>query len=328
MSQGDGLSGLINLGNTCYLNSIIQGLSHCHEFTDIIHKEKTKKNMKNIIESKLLHEFGELHKLLWSKNCIIKPGKFLSVLQEVARKKNMLEFTGYDQNDVSECLYFFINCFHESLHREVTMTIDGEPKNKTDVLAINCFKSKKNFYEKEFSEMLDIFYGFICVEKTKLSDNSIEYIPEPYFILNLPIPPGKMETNLYECFDTYLESSKSVDNDCKRRTLFWSLPNVLIISLQRFHGTSLRKNHSLVDFPIDNCDLTKYVEGYNSKSYIYELFAICNHSGSMAGGHYTSMVKTRKNNWYHMNDNQVNKIEKEKLVSKLAYCFFYRKKTL
>ena len=165
MSQNNGLSGLINLGNTCYLNSILQCLSHCHEFTEVIHDDKTKKNMKNNIDSKLLHEFRELQTLLWSKNCVIKPGKFLLIFQQVAKEKNMLDFTGYNQNDVSECLYFFINSFHESLHREVTMTIEGEPKNKRDELALNCYKSKKSFYEKEFSEMLDIFYGFICVEK-------------------------------------------------------------------------------------------------------------------------------------------------------------------
>ena len=327
MSKGTGLSGLINLGNTCYLNSIIQALSHCHEFNNIIHLEKTKKNMKNNVESKLLHEYAELQKLLWSKNCVIKPGKFLTVFQETARKKNLDTFTGFDQNDVSECLYFLINSFHESLSREVNMTIDGKPKNRKDLLAIKCFESQKLFYEKEFSEMLDLFYGFSCIEKKKISDQTIEYIPEPYFTLNLPIPLNKKETTLYECFDNYLNLSKSDDDNFNMRTLFWSLPNILIVSLQRFHMGNLRKNHSFVDFPIKNCDLTKYVEGYNQNSYKYELFAICNHSGSMNGGHYTCIVNV-KGLWFHINDNQVQIIDENKIITEKAYFFFYRKKTI
>ena len=326
--SGDGLSGLTNLGNTCYLNTCIQALSHCHELNEKIHSDNTKKYMKRGSESQLLQEYGELQKLLWSKNCVVKPGRFLMVLQNTAKLKGMNDFSGFDQNDVSECLYFLINSFHETLHREVTMKIEGTPKNKKDVLAKSCFESKKQFYENEFSEMLDLFYGFICDEKINISTDKIEYKPEPFFILNLPIPAGKMETNIYECFDTYLQESITIDDTYKRRTLFWSLPNILIVNFQRFHGSNLRKNHSLIDFPIDNCNLSKYVEGYSPDSYKYDLFAICNHSGSMNGGHYTCMVKTKNNNWYHINDNQVHGINANKLISNKSYCLFYRKKTI
>ena len=44
-------------------------------------------------------------------------------------------------------------------------------------------------------------------------------------------------------------------------------------------------------------DLSKYVKGYDKKSYVYDLYGICNHGGNTWGGHYTAYVKNADNNW-------------------------------
>ena len=89
-----------------------------------------------------------------------------------------------------------------------------------------------------------------------------------------------------------------------------------------------RKNHKIIYFPFENLDLNSYVHGYNeNKEFMYDLYGICNHSGSSLGGHYTSMVKNANGSWYNFNDRIVNKLEMniQNLYAK-AYVLFYRKK--
>ena len=82
---------------------------------------------------------------------------------------------------------------------------------------------------------------------------------------------------------------------------FWSLPEILVITLKRF-GNNGKKNQKFVDFPIENLDLSKYIIGYEKKSYKYDLYGICNHSGGTSGGHYTAYVKNANDKWYIFND--------------------------
>ena len=99
-----------------------------------------------------------------------------------------------------------------------------------------------------------------------------------------------------------------------------------MISLKRFNSKNQKKKN-LVTFPFEDLDLSKYVIGYKKNSYHYDLYGVCNHSGGVLGGHYTSYVKNANDNWYHFNDTDVSEVDvKENIISPKAYCLFYRKK--
>ena len=108
--KNKGLSGLANLGNTCFINSCMQVLSHTYELNDFLNNETYKKKLQNKIESALILEWDNLRKLLWNDNCIVSPGKFIKTVQKVAEIKELNLFTGFSQNDLPEFLLIIIDC--------------------------------------------------------------------------------------------------------------------------------------------------------------------------------------------------------------------------
>jgi ubiquitin carboxyl-terminal hydrolase 8 len=333
--QNKGLSGLANLGNTCFINSCIQIMSHTYELNDFLDNESYKKKLKNKYDSALLIEWDNLRKILWNENCIVSPGKFIKTIQKVAKLKKIDIFTGYSQNDVSEFLLFLIDCFHNSLSREIKMTVSGNAEDEIDNLALKCFKMIQLTYSKDYSEIWNLFYGVNVSELTRVDNNKIiSQNPEPFFMVDLPIPPDNKSPSLIDCFNYYVEG-EIIENylheetnekvSIKKRILFWSFPNILAIDLKRFNNR-FQKNQIYVSFPLDNLDLSPYVIGYKKSNYKYELYGVCNHSGGVMGGHYTSYVKNANGKWYHFNDTSVAEVGlNESIISAKAYVLFYRK---
>ena len=335
--KNKGLSGLANLGNTCFLNSTMQVLSHTYELNNFLEIKTYKKRLNNKYESVLLIEWDELRELLWKENCIISPYKYVKTVQKLAKLKGQNMFTGFNQNDLPEFLIFVIDCFHTALSREVVMSIEGQIKDEKDKIAVKCFERIKQMYEKDYSEIWNIFYGIqVSQLEHLLIDKKLSMTPEPYFIINLSIPENNKSPTLLDCFDLYVEPEILDGDNClideetkekvpvKKNIMFWNFPNILTIDIKRFNAMN-NKNHILVNFPLDNLNLSKYVIGYNQDSFIYDLYGVCNHSGSVMGGHYTSFVKNANGKWYHYNDTNVTEVEERHIVTPKAYCFFYRK---
>jgi len=338
----NGITGMENMGNTCFLNSCMQMINHTYELNDFFDSSKFKEYLKtDIVESHATLAWDELRKVMWSGNGVVTPKKFIHIMHELASKKGKELFSGYNQNDMPEFFMFIIECMHTSISRKIKMKISGNVENMTDKLAVECYKLLQHLYSTEYSEIVDLYYGIYVNQITDIDGKkSLVLKPESYFILDLPIMEGNIvKSSIYDCMNLFIKpdilegdnawfnEETNSKQDVKKNVVFWNFPKILVIVLKRFTPDGQRKINTKIDFPVDNLDLSKYVLGYNPKSYVYDLYGVCNHNGGTNGGHYTAFVKHASNKWIHFNDNVIEQVEDpSKVVTSMAYCLFYRKK--
>jgi ubiquitin C-terminal hydrolase len=354
--KNKGISGLANLGDTCFINALLQIISHTYELNELLDGDGYKSKLNKCVESELLSAWDELRLLMWSENCTISPGGFIHAIRKTSKIKKNHMFSTISQNDMPEFLTFLFDIFHTALKRKVTMTIDGNPKNKRDKMAKMCYEMMQKEYTENYSEILNMFYGIHVSTLTsvgvvgvaKSNDEYLSIRPEPFMVISLPIPSeaplNQHHISLMDCFDLNCESelmegenawfneSLGKKQNVYKRLVYWSLPEIMVIDIKRFEYNyktdSFVKNQSNIKIPIENVSFSKYVEGYNKDSYVYDLYGICNHHGDENFGHYTSTIKTADSRWFNFNDSTVKEIQIKgsEIIGNTPYCLFYRKK--
>jgi ubiquitin C-terminal hydrolase len=333
---GSGKTGLVNLGNTCFMNACIQCLASCHELDAVYRRPKTIETLDSgtSAEATVAKEWQKLRTLMWSDDCTVSPAGFLASIQRAAVSKGATLFTGFAQNDVGEFLRFLVSsCIHEATAAPVKMTVSGTGDSEQDELARCCYAAMTALYAKEYSPIVELFYG---IGTSVVTGTGVrKTTAEPFFILSLPVP--RYPCTIYDCFDDHAaacalrgsnqyETDDGVMVDATKEDGFWSFPSVLVIELKRF-SNNLAKNNNMVEFPIETLSLAKYATGYQPAQYTYELFGVCNHSGRVCGGHYTAHARGTPNRWRHYDDRMVSDVPGRSVVTPKAYCLFYRKKS-
>lgn len=182
-----GLSGLHNLGNTCFMNSAIQSLVHTPPLVEYFLEDYSREiNTENPLglQGELAIAFGELLRKLWSSGrTSVAPRAFKSKLSRFAP-----QFSGYNQHDSQELLAFLLDGLHEDLNRVKrkpyieAKDADGRPD---DEFAEECWNYHK---ARNDSIIVDRFQGQYKSTLVCPVCNKISVTFDPFMYLSLPLP--------------------------------------------------------------------------------------------------------------------------------------------
>ena len=341
--------GLRNIGATCYMNATLQAFSNTNKFTEYF---LTKYNFNpNNNGKKMSNEMYKVLSNLWSedkKKGDYPPEDFKKALSE----ENPL-FAGIQANDSKDLINFLL----ERLHQELNNPPGNNQNQNVIINQMNEMQTLNNFIQEYFgankSIISDCFYGLVETKSTCTGCKITKFNFQIYSFLEFPLqevntymfqngrrfslvnPDGtNPDIKLYECFDYYQKmdymtgQNQMYCNFCNGNrdtyygTIIYSLPNYLIINLNRGKGATYKCN---VFFP-EVLNLINYIS-FKDGPTVMQLYAVICHIGpSSMSGHFIAYCKNRKNNkWYKYNDSIVTECtQANEFTQGMPYILFYK----
>ncbi|KAK4764233.1 hypothetical protein SAY87_013671 [Trapa incisa] len=188
-----GLTGLQNLGNTCFMNSALQCLAHTPKLVDYFLGNYTKEiNHGNPLgmDGEIALAFGDLLRKLWEPGAApLAPKTFKMKLARFAP-----QFSGFNQHDSQELLAFLLDGLHEDLNR-VKCKPYIEAKDTEDQLDEELADEYWHYHlARNNSIIVDVCQGqfkstLVCPLCKKVSVTF-----DPFMYLSLPLPSTMTRT--------------------------------------------------------------------------------------------------------------------------------------
>jgi len=338
--QRVGRTGLVNLGNTCFLNAALQmlrqvpALKAYFQKPDWMHRiNQSSKYAPMVIPN------SDFINAIWrsdlEKGTRISPGRFYHTLTEIANK------VGYDdlavkfrQADAGEALNFMIDCLHEGLAHPVEMAITGNPTTADEKRLFNSYEHWIRHYKKQWSSLVRSLHGQKMSATTCKACQYHSETFETWASLNIPIVNANIQgapaPTLAECLKEYFKDETIDDYHCDacgkkqeaNHTIRLSiLPENIVLILNRFtnHGAKVRAK---IAFDLDLIDLDQWFIGNKETTGTkYRAISVIDHRGIMQGGHYVASSRdaTDPSVWLRFDDDSVDEIPAENVNNSDTY---------
>lgn len=346
-----GSVGLHNLGNSCFLNSILQCLNHIEPLTQYF---LTRTFVDDLNEDNPLGSGGNVARAYAALLNDMWGGEYSTLAPRMLKQTVAAfapQFNNSYQHDSQEFCSFLMDGLHEDLNRV---------KKKPYVEDVEGFGVEDGKVAMESWRKHLLRHNSIIVDRCQGMHRSHVTCPhcgkesvkfDIYSSISLPLVPAKNELPipLADCLEKFT-AGEQLDEDnawycssCKKHVCalkimtLWSTPDILILHLKRFtfsasgrRGNIVRaKIKDQVNFPVDGLDLRPYIMGPIDEDAppVYNLFGVSEHCGKTANsGHYTATVRnSRDGKWYRYNDSHVGSTSGEASITGGAYLLFYQR---
>ncbi|KAG8907014.1 hypothetical protein FRB99_005534 [Tulasnella sp. 403] len=320
--------GLVNVGNTCFLNSVLQCLLYTRPLLHALddHRQQCPKNALCTIcalQQVRMQNFGR-------QTGYFTPGSITDKLQHIAKGMRRGR-----QEDAHEFLRYLVESLHKCwLHtQELPLRSNHEfTESRSWVYQIFGGKTRSRVKCKRCGHNSDTFEACLDLSLDLYGVKTIEQALAAFVRVEKLAGEGK---DRYKCekwavpldvagisTDYICLSRCKVPVDAEKQFTIHKAPTIFTIHLKRF-TVSGRKVNKLIEYS-PRLDLSQYVsEGEFGPT--YELYGVISHSGSGPHhGHYTAHVKAPSGKWHEMNDEDVGPgTTNAPLGMRDAYVLFY-----
>ncbi|XP_042060900.1 ubiquitin carboxyl-terminal hydrolase 23-like [Salvia splendens] len=302
-------AGLRNLGNTCFLNSVLQCLTYTAPLAAYLQSGKHQNSCCTAGFCALCAIQKHVSRALQSSGRILEPKDLVSNLRCISRS-----FRNARQEDAHE---YMVNLL-ESMHR--CCLPSGVPSESPSA------------YEK--SLVHKIFGGQLRSQVKCMQCSHCSNKFDPFLDLSLEIHKSD---SLHKAL-AHFTSRELLDggareylcDQCKEKVkaskqlTVQKAPLVLAVHLKRFSSYAPgQKVDKRVAFE-PTLDLKPFVSDPYDGDLKYTLYGVLVHYGwSTHSGHYYCFVRTSSGMWYSLDDNQVVQVNERKVLEQKAYMLFY-----